>query len=176
MKKIYNIYAEGCFFMNSNIILKQRLTALTLASTLLLSGCNTHGSSFELVENENNEIVAVDNTYISNDYLNKYYVVEVYNKVTKMNEIYIARSKSTNIRYRYFDAFTNFMILDEFNSDPLLELVKVSRLNDYVIALGLEQLEYSYEDMEKIYEIIKEIYIFEDNNSLRKTRKIDNRI
>lgn len=162
--------------MKNNKRLKQRITALTLASTLLLGGCGRkNNSSFEFIENENNELVAIDDSYISKDYIKDYYVVEMYNNVTKTNEIYIAR-RSGVLVYKYYDIFTNFTIYDEFESISLFEFVKFSRLSDYIVALGFEQLEYSYEDMEKIYEVIKENYSFEDDSSLKKKRVIDYRI
>ena len=65
---------------------KQKITALMLAATLLLSGCNNY---FETIENENGELVATDDSYIHYSWLQLYYVLEVDNEITNNNEIYM---------------------------------------------------------------------------------------
>ena len=161
---------------------KQRVAALTLASTLFLGGCSAKNNSFELVENENNEIVAMEDSYIDNKYISEYYVLEVYNKIKNENEIYIVSKKvvaSRGYHYcGYLDIFTNVEIVNnKEKAEDMFDLVKVTSLKDYIISFGLEQLKYSYEDMKEIYEAIKENYVFENDkdNSLRKVR-INNRI
>ena len=65
---------------------KQRITALTLAMTLLMGGCGEkENSKFKIVENDDNELVAMDDSYISKEYIDDYYVLEVYNKLSKEN-------------------------------------------------------------------------------------------
>ena len=49
---------------------------LILVITLLLNGCKKEERDrFELVVNENSKFVALDDTYIDNKYINKYYVM-----------------------------------------------------------------------------------------------------
>lgn len=161
---------------------KQRITALTLAATLFLSGCGEDkNSSFELVENENNEIVAMEDSYIDNKYISEYYVLEVYNKIKNENEIYIVSKKVVASRgyhyYGYLDIFTNVEIVNnKEKAEDMFDLVKVTSLKDYIISFGLEQLKYSYDDMKNIYESIKENYVFESDDSLRKKLTNNNRI
>lgn len=160
---------------------KQRITALTLAMTLLMGGCKNNNESkndhFELIENENNEIVAMDDSYIDKDYIGNYYVVEVYNKMKKENEIYIASKRLYHVgRYSYedmyIDIFTNLKIVVTGKNDDIdmFSFVKETYLRDYIVSLGLGQLRYSYDDMKNIYEVIKDNYVYESDNSLRKTR------
>lgn len=158
---------------------KQEITALMIMSTLLLSGCASKYSRFELVENENNEIVAVDDSYIDSEHISDYYVVEVYNKMIQKNEIYIALKDGKRnwddgtYYYIYNNVFTNLEIVNTSDEEFVLEYVKETNLYDYIVSLGLEQYDYSYEDMKNIYEIIKENYVFNQDNSLKRTRTYD---
>ena len=43
-------------------------------------------SSFEVIENENGELTATDDSYIYYEWLQFYYVLEVYNNVIQENE------------------------------------------------------------------------------------------
>ena len=155
--------------MDNNKKLKLRITALTLASTLILNGCGVN-NKFKITENENNELVGMDDSYIDSKFINNYYVVEVYNNIRKQNEIYIASKK--HLRYngnKYYDVFTNLeLVCDNTNNDSILEYVKATNLSEYIISFDMGQAQYSYDDMKNIYEIIKENYIFSDNSSLKK--------
>ena len=170
---------------------KQRITALTLVMTLLIGGCSSekNNSKFEIVENENNELVSVDGSYISSEYIGDYYVLEVYNKMEKKNNIYIVnrvvRSVSRGMyNYDYYDVFSNLKVISTINNDAfvvddensLFDFVKITGLGEYIVFLGLGQLQYSYEDMKEIYEVIKENYVFEDDSSLSRKRVIDYKI
>lgn len=165
--------------MDNNIRRKQRIRALTLVLTMLMGGCGgKQNSSFELIENENNELIAVDGTYIRSECIDDYFVVEMYNKLTKENEIFIARSSGTMMVVAYFDVFTNLKIWDAGKSDSVLTYIKHTRLSDYIVALDLGQAEYSYDDMKNIYEVIKEYYVYEkdEDDSLCRRRIFDGRI
>lgn len=160
---------------------KQRITALTLVATMMLSGCNGGTGRFEYTENENNELVAVDGSYIANTNIDNCYVVEVYNTLKKENEIYIARvtsyRKSRELYYDYYDVFTNLKIVSTSPfEESLLNYVNATKLEYYIVALGMAQLKYSYDDMKNIYESIKENYVFESDDSLRKILTNNNRI
>lgn len=151
--------------MTNNKKIKQSIAALTLATTMLLSGCGN--DSFKLTENENNELVAVDDTYI--DDIRGYYVVEVYNKITKQNEIFIGKNAGSfpDGRRGYRDIFTNLYVSVNYKTS-MFEYVKQTDLSNYIVSLGMGQTKYSYDDMKNIYESINEIYVFEDSPSLRK--------
>ena len=167
---------------NNSIRRKQRITALTLVMTLLMSGCGgKENSKFEIIENENNELVVADDSYISSEYIGNYYVLEVYNKMKNENEIYIVWDKVAAGRgfyyHSYFDIFTNIEIIDdEENEEDMFSFRKVTGLKDYIFAFELGQLKYSYDDMKNIYEVIKENYVYENNDSLCKKRILENRI
>ena len=162
---------------NNSVRRKQRITALTLALTMLMSGCGGRDNSrFELVENDNNELVASDDSYISNEYIGDYYVVEMYNKLTNENEIFIAKSRGIMVIDAYFDVFTNLKIWGVGDTNNVLKYVKDTRLSDYIVALDLGQAKYSYEDMKNIYEVIKENYIYNKDDSLCKKRMLNDRL
>lgn len=162
---------------------KQRITALTLAMTLLMGGCSSKkkNNRFELTENENNEIVAMGDSYIDVEYIDNYYVVEVYNKMEKEDEIYIAMQnfvyrKYANDYVEYYDIFSNLKIVDTVQDEDekeILSYVKATNFKDYIVSLGLGQFKYSYEDMKNIYDVIKDNYVFENNNTLTKKREIE---
>ena len=162
---------------NNSIRRKQRITALTLVLTMLMSGCGgKDNSKFELAENDNNELVACDDSYISSEYIDDYYVVEMYNEITKENEIFIAKSRGIMAIDAYFDVFTNLKIWEVGRTNTVLKYVKDTMLSDYIVALDLGQAKYSYDDMKNIYEVIKENYVYESNDSLCKRRILDDRI
>ena len=146
---------------------KQRITALALASTLLLNGCVN--SSFEVIENENGELTASDDSYIYYGWIQLYYVIEVYNNVTQENEIYIVRKDNVGC----IDVFTNMRLYLD-TDDSIFNYVKETHLEDYIISLGLGQSQYSYDDMKNVYEVIKENYVFENDDTLKKKLTNDN--
>ena len=123
--------------MDNNKKLKLRITALTLASTLILNGCGVN-NKFKITENENNEIVSLAGSYISKNYINDYYVLELFNNLTNEKELFIARKKGTNINRKYYDVFTNFKIYEEYDElkeDFLFKFIKDSELTYYIVAL-----------------------------------------
>ena len=159
--------------MSNSKSLKQRMTALALASTLFLSACASEENNdrFEFIENENDQLVVMEDYYISNDIIHKFYVLEVCNRITKENELYIVRFDGVMVGYigHYTDVFTNV----EFSVgyvDSLFDCVNITPLSGYLVSYNLVQLQYSYEDMKEIYEAIKENYVFEDDSSLSKKR------
>ena len=162
--------------MNNNTKNKQRITALTLLTTLLLGGCGEAGKDkFQIIENESNQLVAEDNSYIDDYYINRYYVLEVYNNITKQNEVYIAREEHTNRHTYYYDVFTNIYMFNELDinneKDNIgLKYIKKTPLRNFILTYNLGESEYTYEDMQTIYEIIKENYKFENDETLRKTK------
>lgn len=127
--------------MDDNMKRKQRIVSLTLAATMLLSGCGH--IKFNLIENENNELTASDNSYISSKNLDLYKVVELYNKVTGKNEIYIMMDTyiANDIRI-YLDVFTN-MKVRVGSEQGIFKFVKETTLSDYAIALDMMQKKYT---------------------------------
>lgn len=159
---------------------KQRITALTLAVSLLLGGCGKNkneNSRFKIIENDNNQLVALDDSYIDNKYIDMYYVLEVYNIISKENELYIVRFDGATVGNmgHYTDVFTNVEFsVGYFGS--LFDCIKVTALSGYLVSLNLAQDEYSYGDMKNIYEVIKENYVFEKDETLRRVKTNNNRI
>ena len=169
--------------MNNNCVRrKQRITALTLVLTMLMSGCGKEeNSKFEIIENDNNELVVSDDSYISSEYISDYYVLEVYNRMRNENEIFIVWKRTSATRgyqyWGYFDIFSNIEIVNnKEDNEDMFSFRRVTSLKDYIVSYGLGQIRYSYEDMKNIYEVIKENYIYNKDNSLCKRRILDDRI
>ena len=104
-----------------------------------------------------------EDSYIFYSWLQLYSVLEVYNNITQENEIYIVRKDSAS----YIDIFTN-MRLYVNNDNSIFEYVRETYLEDYIITFGIGQTQYSYEDMKNVYEVIKENYVFENEDVLKK--------
>lgn len=160
------------------------ITALALTFSLGMGGCSSSSSNsaFKYTENEKGEIVIEEDSYIDYDALNNYYVIEVYNSVTDTNKIYIAKKntyykKGRGSYYEYTNVFTGFKILyseNDFNDS--LEFIKEIPLIDYLITYDLVKYRYTYEDMETVYNVIKENYKYENDNALARKLIINNRI
>ena len=146
---------------------KQEITALALAATLLLNGCVNN--SFEVIENENSELTASDDSYIYYGWIQLYYLLEVYNNITQENEIYIVRKDGAG----YIDVFTNMRLYLDAD-ESIFNYVKETHLEDYIISFELGQTQYSYDDMKNVYEVIKKNYIFGNEDVLKKKLTNDN--
>lgn len=170
--------------MNKEELIRYRagLAALLVSGSMFLSGCSSKG--FDFKRGEDNSYVALEDSFINNNCIDKCYVVEAYNKVTEETELFIAKRS-----YQYLDKkirtngstynFPRYYYLDLMNNDNKLfyqdnsynnffEFVKETPLYDYMITLDLIKARYSYEDMEKILEEIKTVYEFENDKELSK--------
>jgi len=150
---------------------KAGLAALMLSSSMVLSGC---AKGFELTVDEERNIVAEDDSYINNDFIEKCYVVEAKSNITGESNIYIAKrhkswAKGGVLTNGYVDVFTNMDLFTQKNEyNTSFEYIKETPLFDYLVSLNLVKGSYSYEDMQNIYEEIKAIYEFESEKELVK--------
>lgn len=149
---------------------KVGLAALMLSSGMLLSGC---AKGFELKVDEERNLVAEDDSYINNDFIEKCYVVEAKSNITGESNVYMVKKewsgKYTMDSYDYIDIFTNIVLFGNKNQyNTSFEYIKEIPLFDYLISLNLVKGTYSYEDMQNIYEEIKLIYEFENEKELAK--------
>jgi len=67
------------------------LAALLVSSSIFLGGCKESGNSFDFKRGEDNSYVALEDSFINNKCIEKCYVVEVHNKLTGENQIFIAK-------------------------------------------------------------------------------------
>ena len=141
------------------------LAALLVSSSMFLGGC---AKGFELTVDEERNIVAEDDSFINNDFIEKCYVVEAKSNITGESNIYLAKMESKNkwSPRDYMDIFSNIVIFNSAN--PSFEIIKETPLFDYLVSLNLVKGSYSYEDMQNIYNEIKEIYEFENDKELVK--------
>lgn len=160
---------------------KAGLAALMIASGMALSGCGSKGFQYTT---KNSKYVVVDGSTIGNDCIKDCYVVEAYNSLTEETEIFIARRSWNGLYSKQKDSESNEIVSDYYYCDLMnhdnklfwknnsrnnfFEFVKETPLYDYMIALDLLQANYSYEDMQKIYEEIKSVYTFEEEKKLVK--------
>ena len=164
---------------NNSVRRKQIITALTLTITLLLSGCGGKENSdnkYNVRINKDFDFFSIDNNCINNEYVYDYYVLEVYNKLYGKNEIYIVNNCDDKSSKGYYENIFNNLKFPVGFKDSVFDYVGKKKLYEYIIMYGLEKEEYSYDDMKYIYEVIKENYVFEKDDSLCKKRILDNRI
>lgn len=168
---------------NKNYIrLTSGVTALALACSLSMTGCAPKNSTFNYSENENGEIVVEEGSYIEYEYLNKYYIIEVYNTLTEENEIYIANrithggGRSGPVYHEYVNIFNNFTIAytnKNYNKNGL-EFIEETPLLWYITSYYTLKARYTYEDMQYIYKTIEENYTFNETKSKTRKKEINN--
>ena len=146
------------------------LAALLVSSSMFLGGC---AKGFELTIDEERNIVAEDDSFINNDFIEKCYVVEAKSNLTGESNIYLAKRRTSGnypkLTKEYVDAFTNIVLFAQNNDyNTSFEYIKETPLFDYLVSLNLVKGSYSYEDMQNIYNEIKEIYEFENDKELVK--------
>jgi len=153
------------------------ITALALALTLNTGCSNT--SRFKLTQNEKGEYTAVENSYIDNNIIGRYYVIETYSNINNKSKIYIAYygndyyDRDIGNYYSYINIFNNFFICYGNNGvNENITFIKETPLIDYLNSYDLIKARYTYEDMQKIYETILENYTFEDISNYETTSNI----
>ena len=93
------------------------------------------------------------------------------------NVIYIAhRLQYKSGESKYTNIFTNNKIAYDNDKEDYYDFMEVIPLSRYLIEHNLLQEKYSYEDMQKIYEIIKKEYKNKYDNILKKSLTIDNNL
>ena len=159
------------------------LAALLVSGSMFLGGC-TSSKGFEFKRGEDNSYVALEDSFINNNCIDKCYVVEAYNKLTEENEIFIAKKEYdykkgevtvpkyhlTDGECYYVDLMRNDakLFYQDNNYNTSFEFIKEIPLYDYMITLDLLQAKYSYEDMQRVLEEIKLVYKFEEKKELVK--------
>lgn len=156
------------------------ITALALALTLNTGCSNT--SRFKLTQNEKGEYIAVQNSYIDNKNIRKYYVIETYSNLTKESKIYIAYNDDKTIYYDKETGTQYYQCINIFNNTPIcynennanknITFIKETQLIDYLNSYDLIKARYTYEDMQNIYQTILENYTFEDISNYETTSNI----
>ena len=146
------------------------LAALLVSGSMFLSGC---AKGFELTVDEERNIVAEEDSYINNDFIEKCYVVEAKSNITGDSNIYLAKRRTSGnypkLTKEYVDVFTNMVLFAQENDfNTSFEYIKETPLFDYLVSLNLVKGSYSYDDMKNIYEEIKSIYEFENDKELVK--------
>ena len=145
------------------------ITALTLTCCLTMKQCNNKKIDiFHFHNNLTGNVMTDKNNYICLEHINDYYLIELYHTGLDRSSINIARrfiyasgnSAYTNIFNNYFIAYDN-------DKNDFYEFVKVTPLLDILEKYDLVKEEYNYDDMVKIYNRIKDNYVFEDTSIYR---------
>ena len=163
------------------IRLAASLTALTLSCTLM-TGCNVKKrDKFYFHPNLSGNMVIDNDSYISSEYINKYYVIEVYHRGISKASIYIAyRFEYTNGREitssKYINIFNNYTILYDDDPSDCYDIKKVTPLLDYLTEYNILKDKYTYDDMQEILQTITDSYKYQQNDSLSKKLTINNRL
>lgn len=148
---------------------KAALAALLVSSGMVLGGCS---KDFSLKKEEQKIIVQTDSN-IHNNFLEKCSVVEVQNNSTNETNIYIVYKKASKdlpiTIKECIDIFTGEVL---YTTDNIISgeyrQIKETPLFDYMITLNLVKENYGEEDIENIYNKIKEVYEFEKDKELVK--------
>ena len=135
------------------------ITAIALSLTLT-SGCDyKKRDKFYFYPNLRGEMVLNNSSYISIEYINDYYVIELYNKILDRTSIHIAyRYIYTSGNSKYINVFTNNKIAYEYDKTDNNEFINITPLIDYLTQYNLIKDKYTYNDMELILEMINSDY------------------
>ena len=150
--------------------LKASALAMLMAGSMTLTGC-TSSTGFQYRTGKDNKAVAYVDSYINTECINNCVVAEVYNELLGEKQLYIAKEyKNSDGTLFYSDLLypTSTLFYEDNNMNNFLKLVKTTPLVDYINALGLSQMKYSYEDIVKILEEIIKVYEYSDNLELIK--------
>lgn len=139
------------------------LTTLTLTCCLIMNHCSSKKvNKFHFYQDYKGNIVVSKNDYIGYEYIEDYYVLELYHKGLDRNILNIAyRFKYTSGNSKYINIFNNYFIAYDNNTKDNYEFINVIPLTEFLERYNLIKEGYSYEDMEEIYDIIRKNYIFE---------------
>lgn len=155
---------------------KAGLAALMIASGMTLSGCgSSYSNGFELTVDKDRSLVAREDSYVNNRFIERCFVVEARSNLNGDSNIYFAtKTRLSNFavdsdNYQYCDIFTNNAIFTNNNEiNTSFEFINEVPLYDYLVSLDMVKGLYSYEDMKKIYDEVKSVYTFEEEKELVK--------
>ena len=136
---------------------------------MVLGGCSKDFS----LKKEEQKIIVQEDSNIYNSFLEKCSVVEAQNNKINEIDIYIIyknASKDLPVTIKEcIDIFTGEVL---YTTDNIISgeyrQIKETSLFDYMITLNLVKENYSKEDIENIYNKIKEAYEFENDKELVK--------
>ena len=144
--------------------LKAGALAIIMAGSMTLTGC-TSQTGFMYKTGKDNTAVAYKDSYINQICLNSCVVAEVYNELLDEKQLYIVREVENNDKeIYYYDLLdpTGVVFYQNNDKNNFLKLIKSTPVIDYIEALGLGKMKYSYEDMINILEQIKTVYEYTD--------------
>jgi hypothetical protein len=146
--------------MENNKIKSRLLSYIVgLGMTISLSGCG----DFSYSTNSNGDIV-VEGTIEYESLLNGYKIIEV--ELVGKKDLYFAKKdyeRNKTIVDIYVDVFTDKKICDEDSTN----IISVHNLHDYLLAYEEVKDEYSIDDIERIYNKIKEDYYSEEKEKVK---------
>ena len=157
-----------------------KLTAAITAGALgltLTSGCTQRKKDkFYFDYSFSGEAYINRYDYISSEYINNYYLIEVYHTGLKKSFLYIAHDfKYTNGVSKYTNIFTNNKIAYNPDEEDYYDFINIIPLIDLLEEYNLAKDKYTYEDMQEIFKIIKENYLYQKNNAkIRIKERINN--
>lgn len=152
------------------------ITALALTCSLTITGCNYRkNDKFYFSYSLSGEEYINRNDYISSEYINNYYVIEIYHTILNKSTIYIAyRYQNTSGYSKYTNVFTNYKIAYDPDELDYYEFIKVTPLIDLLEEYNLVKDKYTYQDMQYIYKTIEENYTFNETKSKTRKKEINN--
>lgn len=146
------------------------ITALALTCSLAIHKYNDKKSDrFDFYPDRSGNMIVNKHSYINHEYLDKYYVIELYHTELDRSIIFIAsRFEYNSGNSKYNNIFNNEFIAYDNNEKDFYEFMNVTPLSVILEEYGLEQEKYYYNEMLDIYNTLKNNYEFADTSIYQK--------
>lgn len=139
-----------------------------MVGNMALTGC-TSNTGFMFKSDKQNNAVAYSDSYVNSQCLSNCVVAEVYNELLDEKQLYIvtAFQNQDGLIYYYDLLDPNGVVFYQDNDkNNFIKLIKTTPVLDYIEALALGKMKYSYEDMINILEEIKAVYEYSTEYTL----------
>lgn len=156
---------------NINKKLVSGLLVLTLTTTGLAGCVQYNNFDYSVTEQGEYQVSGV----IDYELFKNYRFIVIENKENNTNEFYICKAKHiiptyTRHYYVYFNVFNNEKVFDENKADGTRNLICFATLENYLYATNNIKKYYTIDDIEQIFNEMKENYLNENNKQLVKEK------
>ena len=142
--------------------------ALFMVGNMTLTGC-TSQTGFMYKSDKQNNAVAYSDSYVNSQCLSNCVVAEVYNELLDEKQLYIVTAFQNQDGLIYYCDLLDpngVVFYQDNDKNNFIKLIKTTPVLDYIEALALGKMKYSYEDMTNILEEIKAVYEYSTEYTL----------